>query len=435
MSGAFALYRAQQTALQHGLQRLETHRLGETIRNAYAMTALAIRRLQRGTQGDHRQLAAAGQCTNLTAQREAAFRHIQQYRIKRFGLQKGQCGRTVIHGFHPVTQLEQHAAHRQLAHAIVVHQQHRAILRSALREGRLPHRLWLRRHRADAHFQLETTALARFGMMGQAPTEQFNQLPANRQADTHAAVFAGGRAVELEEPLVQRGLVEEGKADTAVGHNKAQAQPAITLRHTHHAQAHSAFVGELEGVVQQAVQAVDQFVRITDHPVRQLIRHVDGKCQAFALGAALNCWRKVSSAPRRLNTCGWAVRRPACNSVRVRMPLTMRIMSRAEPAAVCWYCARSSSSGTVCISSNEPITPFIGVRSSWVRVARNSSFSRLLRANCWLSTSSFWLASNRICACCSRMPSMRSAKARESSATSMAEPSWLAYMVRNILGR
>ncbi|MNE43633.1 hypothetical protein D3C80_1378190 [compost metagenome] len=84
---------------------------------------------------------------------------------------------------------------------------------------------------------------------------------------------------------------------------------------------------------------------------------------------------------------------PACSSVRARMSLTMRIRSRAELVAVFWYCASSISIGTVCISSSEPITPLIGVRSSWVTVARNSSFRRLLAASSWLSCSSLALLS------------------------------------------
>ncbi|MNE84631.1 hypothetical protein D3C80_1815550 [compost metagenome] len=77
----------------------------------------------------------------------------------------------------------------------------------------------------------------------------------------------------------------------------------------------------------------------------------------------------------------------------------------------------------------------MGVRNSWVRVARNSSLSLLLCASCWLSTSSFCPASSRVCACCSRMALMRSARAMDRSATSMAEPIWLEYMVRNTFGR
>ena len=75
------------------------------------------------------------------------------------------------------------------------------------------------------------------------------------------------------------------------------------------------------------------------------------------------------------------------------MSLTMCIMSRAELTAVLWYWASSMSMFTVCISSSEPITPFIGVRSSWVTVERNSSFSRLLLASSSLSRASLRLDS------------------------------------------
>ncbi|CRX28839.1 hypothetical protein PAERUG_P54_1_London_24_VIM_2_04_13_05314 [Pseudomonas aeruginosa] len=117
------------------------------------------------------------------------------------------------------------------------------------------------------------------------------------------------------------------------------------------------------------------------------------------------------------------------------MSLTIRIMSRAEPAAVRWYSASSTSIGTVCISSSEPITPLIGVRSSWVTVARNSSFRRLLLASSWFSASSLRLDSWRIRARSSFIALIRSASASDSKPTSSAEPIWLAYMVRNMFGR
>ncbi|MNE15788.1 hypothetical protein D3C80_1087090 [compost metagenome] len=49
-----------------------------------------------------------------------------------------------------------------------------------------------------------------------------------------------------------------------------------------------------------------------------------------------NCVRSASTTPRKLKVSAEALSLPACNSVRVRMPLTMRIMSRADPEAVCW---------------------------------------------------------------------------------------------------
>ncbi|MNR37914.1 hypothetical protein D3C85_1559760 [compost metagenome] len=75
------------------------------------------------------------------------------------------------------------------------------------------------------------------------------------------------------------------------------------------------------------------------------------------------------------------------------------------------------------------------MRSSWVTLARNSSFSRLLLASCRFSCSSVRPVSRKVCACCSRRLLMRSASASDSKATSSADPSWLAYMVMNTFGR
>ncbi|MOA64458.1 hypothetical protein D3C78_1905170 [compost metagenome] len=75
------------------------------------------------------------------------------------------------------------------------------------------------------------------------------------------------------------------------------------------------------------------------------------------------------------------------------------------------------------------------MRSSWVTLARNSSFRRLLLASCWFSASSLCPLSWRIRVRSSFIALIRSARASDSKPTSRAEPIWLAYMVRNTLGR
>ena len=250
------------------------------------MAALTLRPIGRSTQGDHRQFTTAGQCTNLAAQRKATLWHIQQHGVEAVPLQCSERRRAAVHGFDPVTELEQHATHRQLAHAVVVHQQHRAFLRRTLCRQSLRGRRHLLRHRADVHFQLEAAAFTGLRMMGQAPAQQFDQLPANRQANAQAAVFTRHRAVQLKETLIQRGLIEKGKADTGVGDDKAQVQGPIPLRHAHHTQTNRADVGEFERIVEQAIQALTQLLGIADEPVWQLIRDVNGERQALGLGAA-----------------------------------------------------------------------------------------------------------------------------------------------------
>jgi len=54
---------------------------------------------------------------------------INQHRVEGFPLQAIKCRRAVVRRAHAETELEQHAAHHQLIDAVVIHQQHRAILR------------------------------------------------------------------------------------------------------------------------------------------------------------------------------------------------------------------------------------------------------------------------------------------------------------------
>ena len=58
--------------------------------------------------------------------------------------------------------------------------------------------------------------------------------------------------------------------------------------------------------------------------------------------------------------------------------MSLMTVSKASPA-VCtpWvYCRWTSSSGVSSSNPVSPMTPFIGVRISWLMVARNSDFSR-----------------------------------------------------------
>jgi hypothetical protein len=210
---------------------------------------------------------------------------------------------------------------------------------------------------------------------------------------------------------------------------KDSARPGRRL--AGHPQRQTTDLGELDRVVQQAFQALRQFV-LAMQAVRQLGATSTLKSSDL-LALAVELHAQGLDHPRRLNV-GVALSLPACNSVRVRMPLTMRIMSRAEPAAVCWYCSSSGSSSTVCISSSEPITPFIG-RAQFVGQGGEEFVLELVAVGQLLVEHFEFLPgveqglrlllAHRVDAVGQR---------QDSSATSMAEPIWLAYMVRNTFG-
>ncbi|MNF77398.1 hypothetical protein D3C84_595440 [compost metagenome] len=104
--------------------------------------------------------------------------------------------------------------------------------------------------------------------MSQASTEQFDQLSADRQANPQATVFTGHRAVELEEPLVHRRLSQIGEADARINHGKAQRQTIELGRLAGHPQRQATDTGELDGVVQQAFQALRNLDAVPLHTIR-----------------------------------------------------------------------------------------------------------------------------------------------------------------------
>ena len=110
--------------------------------------------------------------------------------------------------------------------------------------------------------------------MGQASTQQFDQLPTNRQANTQATVFTGHRAIELEEPLIHRGLPQIGETNARVDHRKGQRQPVGLNGLAGHPQRQAADPGELDGVIQQAFQALRELDAVAVQTIRQhLARH------------------------------------------------------------------------------------------------------------------------------------------------------------------
>ncbi|MNZ78536.1 hypothetical protein D3C78_971130 [compost metagenome] len=123
--------------------------------------------------------------------------------------------------------------------------------------------------------------------MSQASTEQFDQLSADRQANPQATVFTGHRAVELEEALIHRGLPQIGEANARVDHCKGQGQTVGLNGLAAHPQGQAADPGELDGVIQQAFQALRNLDVIAVQAIRHTWRDIDLEVQRLARRVAL----------------------------------------------------------------------------------------------------------------------------------------------------
>ncbi|MNQ74136.1 hypothetical protein D3C85_888890 [compost metagenome] len=123
--------------------------------------------------------------------------------------------------------------------------------------------------------------------MSQSSTEQFDQLSANRQANPQATVFTGHRAIELEEPLIHRGLPQIGETNTRVDHRKGQRQPVGLDGLAGHPQRQTADLCELDGVIQQAFQALRDLDVVAEQAIRHTWRDIDLEVQRLARCVAL----------------------------------------------------------------------------------------------------------------------------------------------------
>ena len=97
----------------------------------------------------------------------------------------------------------------------------------------------------------------------------------------------------------------------------------------------------------------------------------------FSLARTLKGRRALTTASRRLNSTGDSSSFRASIFEKSRMSLmTLRSVS-ADSRAITRYSRCSSASGVCRVRSVMPMMPFIGVRISWLMLARNSLLARL----------------------------------------------------------
>ncbi|MNJ59140.1 hypothetical protein D3C77_548070 [compost metagenome] len=116
----------------------------------------------------------------------------------------------------------------------------------------------------------------------QACTDQFRQLPADRQTNAQATVLAAHRAIDLEEALIQPRLGQPVETDPAVVDADGQAEHVRRLQAPANLQGDATLVGELDPVVEQVADAQGQFMPVADQQLGQIRGRVQIQVQPLA---------------------------------------------------------------------------------------------------------------------------------------------------------
>ena len=225
----------------------------------------------------------------------------------------------------------------------------------------------------------EGAAARRLAVQADLAAHHLHQLPADGQTQPGAAVPPGGRGVGLGEGLEQPVLVGLGDADAGVGDLEAQhdlgRRPAGDEIDP---DRHLALGGELDRVGGQVEQHLPDPAGVA--------AHAPSGRPGSSRPAARGPWRTPPArAGRRPPRPAWR----RSKSIDVELDLAglelgevqdvvddvqQRLAGAADALGVLALLRRRAS-----VSSSRPvspITPFIGVRISWLIVARNSDLSR-----------------------------------------------------------
>ena len=103
------------------------------------------------------------------------------------------------------------------------------------------------------------------------------------------------------------------------------------------------------------------------------------RCQPRPLSAACTAGTAASSRSRSPSSTSTASSSRWPDSIFEKSRMSLMIASRCRPerSTPCTYCRCSSRRGVASSNSVMPSTPFIGVRISWLIIARNSLLARL----------------------------------------------------------
>ena len=140
-------------------------------------------------------------------------------------------------------------------------------------------------------------------------------------------------------------------------------------------------VRELDGVADQVDQDLAQPHRIAAHRCRARRDRCRRPAPAPWHGRAPRRSRwPAPTVSRKPNSMRSSSSLPASTFEKSRMSLMICSSASAECEMVCDRCRCRGVSSVACSSSDMPMTPFIGVRISWLMRARNSLLALLARS-------------------------------------------------------
>ena len=216
---------------------------------------------------------------------------------------------------------------------------------------------------------------------------ELRQLLADRQPQARSAVLAHRGSVHLGEGPEQAVPVLRRNPDSGIGDREAQATscPLLVQRD---ANGDLPAPRELNRVIRQVQEYLPQPRRIAANGGWDARIQCGIEAQAlFCRGRAPGCWSPLRRPPAARNRGPPA---PACP------PRSSRSPGRRRPAPTAWPEDRARAAWRRCFgsrlvprsSSVMPITPWSGVRSSWLMLARKVLFARLAASACSRSVSS-----------------------------------------------
>ena len=245
---------------------------------------------------------------------------------------------------------------------------------------------------------MERAPLAHGALDPDPPLHHAHQFRRDGQAETGTAVLARRRRV----PLLER--LKDGSSSCSAGMpmpvsrtGKMQADLLVAAPRFFDRDSDLALLGELDGVADQVEQDLAQPRRIAAHDRRQ------AASATLAVSSIPFCWAFTSSVltvSRTTSASGKSISSisilPASILDRSRISFSSPSSSSLDERTVCRYPRCSSLKGVASASSVMPMMAFMGVRISWLRLARNSLLRRLFVSAVSLAVrnaSSVWRAS------------------------------------------
>ena len=238
--------------------------------------------------------------------------------------------------------------------------------------------------------EMKSASFARLAFDPNASAHHLHKLRRDRQAQAGAAVFARRRGIGLAERLENLRLLFGRDADAGVAHGNVQAElPVGVDKFWLDVNDDFPAAGELNGVADEVDNDLPQSTGVADQFVGHVRRNTHGQLQALCrpLGTracAMLC--RASPASRTADCSSSSL--PASILEKSRMSLRIDSSESADDLTMFWYSRCSAVRSVLSSSSVMPRMPFIGVRISWLILARklllaplaaSAAFLRLLQ--------------------------------------------------------